>query len=105
MVSGVPGLGIVADDEDSPDQGALEEFFSNVIIDLSNFLVKLLPFGDEPIYFDSDEEALEMVRKHFPGNYWYETLSIFYLEPVTFTIYIRNWTRVNIRRYLTIFSR
>ena len=69
MVSGVPGLGIVADDEDWTDKGVLEDFGVNIQKEFTFFCAKQLPFDDEPIYFDSDEEALELVRKHFPGKH------------------------------------
>ena len=80
MVSGVPGLGIVADDEDWSDKGVLEEFYLNLKKELSLSLAKQLPFRldsgrRKPIYFDSDEEALAMVRKHFPGKDRCDTIS------------------------------
>jgi len=30
--------------------------------------IKSLPIDDEPTYFESDEEALALVKKHFPGD-------------------------------------
>ena len=68
MVSGVPGLGIVDDDEDWADKGVLQDFRNNLQKEFTFFIAKQLPFNDEPIFFDSDEEAQEMVRKHFPGK-------------------------------------
>ena len=67
-MSGVPGLGIVDDDEDWTDKGVLEKYYLLLKRKISLFFVKQLPFGEEPIYFNSDREALEMVRKHFPGK-------------------------------------
>ena len=68
MVAGVPGLGVVDDDEDWSDKSALQEFVLNSKKQLTFFFIKQLPIDDEPTYFESDEEALAMVKQHFPGK-------------------------------------
>ena len=73
MVTGVPGLGIVDDDEDWNDKHT--RFKQNEKFALLSCFVKQLPVNDEPIYFESDEEALAMVRKHFPGKGSYANLT------------------------------
>ena len=75
MITGVPGLGIVDDDEDWTDKNALEEFVLNSKQGLTFFFAKQLAFNDEPTYFESDEEALAMVKKHFPGKGSYANLT------------------------------
>ena len=67
MVTGVPGLGIVDDDEDWKDKKT--RFKQNKTFERFCLFVKQLPFNDEPTYFESDEEALAMVKKHFPGKH------------------------------------
>ena len=73
MVTGVPGLGIVDDDEDWNDKNT--RFKQNKGFGRFCLFVKQLPFNDEPTYFESDEEALAMVRKHFPGKGSYANLT------------------------------
>ena len=60
-----PGLKIPNDDEEfdmTPDQTT--KFFENTSA-LVNYL-KMLPFEDKPFYFESEEEAIELWKKHFP---------------------------------------
>ena len=68
MVAGVTGLGIVDDDEDWTEKSALEEFILNSKKRLTFGFVQQLPGNDDATYFESEEEARALVKKHFPGK-------------------------------------
>ena len=64
-VEGVPGLKIPTSDEDFQWQ-MFEEFFSTAGFSIKFGLLKMLPRQDEPVYFESEEEAVELWKKYFP---------------------------------------
>ena len=64
-VEGVPGLKIPRDDEDFTS-GKPERFFVAAGFIIKFGLIKKLPFEDKPFYFESEEEAIELWKKHFP---------------------------------------
>ena len=75
MVDGVPGLGIVDSDEDWTDLNIFEDLvlksrFASTAQSVGIFLIKSICDNDEPTFFASDEEAQELVKKHFPGKCW-----------------------------------
>ena len=59
------GLKIPTDDEKFED-GMFETFFTGVVFGVQFIYLKMLPFEDEPFYFESEEEAVELWKKHFP---------------------------------------
>ena len=68
----IPGSGIKFpdDDEDWESSGFIRFFkhgFKNIMVGLLGNAT-FFPHGDEAAYFDSDEEASEMVKMHFPGD-------------------------------------
>ena len=56
------------DDEDWTDKSVMEEFILNSTQLLTYQFVKQLSFNDEATYFESEEEARALVKKHFPGK-------------------------------------
>ena len=61
----VSGLKIPNDDEKF-DSGMIERFFTGVVFGVQFIYLKKLPFEDEPFYFESEKEAIELWEKHFP---------------------------------------
>ena len=61
----VSGLKIPNDDEKF-ESGMFDRFFTGVIFGVQLKYLKMLPFEDEPFYFESEEEALKLWEIHFP---------------------------------------
>ena len=61
----VPGLKIPRDDEDF-NSGMFERFFNAACFFVKFGFIRMLPFEDEPFYFESKKEAVELWEKHFP---------------------------------------
>ena len=64
----VPGLKIPDDDEDFMDQCELEKFIFEATSEIYFKFLSKLGCDDTPHYFDSIEEAKNVVDKHFHGN-------------------------------------
>ena len=70
----VPGSGIeVPDDDEDWESSAFKRLFTHgfkkVIVGLLGNAT-FFPHGDDANYFDSDEDASEMVKMHFPGDHF-----------------------------------
>ena len=74
----VSGLKIPNDDEEF-EAGMFERFFNGIYFGVQFIYLKMLPFEDEPFYFESEEEAVELWAKHFPPGY-NKLLSIFFIH-------------------------
>ena len=64
----VSGLKIPNDDEKF-ESGMIENFFTGIVFGVEFIYLKMLPFEDVPFYFESEEEAIELVAKHFPPGW------------------------------------
>ena len=68
----VPGCGIeVPDDDEDWESSPFNRLFQHGLGDAvlkALGTATLFPVGDEPIYFDSEEEANDLVKLHFPGD-------------------------------------
>lgn len=67
-IEAVPGLKIPDDDEDFMDQSELEKFIFEASSEIYFKFLSKLRCKDTPQYFDSKEEAKNVVDKHFYGN-------------------------------------
>ena len=61
----VSGLKIPKDDEKF-EAGMLDNIKTTIVFGIDFIYLKMLPFEDVPFYFESEEEAVELWRKHFP---------------------------------------